>query len=70
MAKLSEAEKQELLDLSRSPELREDMRILRENRQVVTNNIDMYIQFLNETNELIDHRPKKFKEIKGEIFLL
>ncbi len=74
MTKLSDLEKQELLELSRSSQLRDDMRILKMNQEKLiqhnTDYLDMYIQFLNETNELIDHKPKKFKKITGEFFIL
>ena len=75
MAKLSDAEKKELLELSRSSQLRHDMRVLRMNQEKLiqddtSNTVDRYIQFLNETNELMDHKPKKFKEMRGKFFIL
>jgi len=70
MAKLSDSEKNDFLEFSRSPQLRHDMRMLKMNRGGFIKNIDLYIRFLNETNEMINHQPKKFKEIKGKFFLL
>jgi hypothetical protein len=72
MAKLSDAEKEEMLGLSRSAQLREDMRILRRNQEQLSQNIslDEYIQFLKDTNELFNHTPKPFKKITGTCFLL
>jgi hypothetical protein len=72
MATLSELEKQELLELSRSTQLRDDIRIIKRNQEQSSQNIslDEYIQFLNETNELINHTPKPFKKITGEFFIL
>ncbi len=74
MAKLSDSEKKELLDVSRSSQLRHDMRILKMNREYLVQNLpnalDEYIEFLNETNALIGHTPKSFKAITGEHFLL
>jgi len=72
MAKLSDAEKEEILELSHSAQLREDLRILRRNQEQWSQGIslDEYLQFLNETNELIDHAPKPFKKITGTCFIL
>ena len=63
-------EKQELLELSRSSQLRHDMQVLRMKQEEAMNDIDVYIQFLNETNEMINHKPKNFEAMKGQIFLL
>ena len=75
MAKLSNSEKKEFLEVSCSSQFRHDMRMLKKMNQekLIQNNentLDLYIEFLNETNELIKHRPKKFKAIKGEFFIL
>lgn len=70
MARLHDAEKQELLALSRSSQLREDMQILRKNQSNQTVTIDEYIQFLDEMNALNNHRFKEFRPITGDMFLL
>jgi len=70
MATLRDSEKQELLELSRSSELREDMQHLRQNLGNKPASIDEYIEFLNEMNAMLNHKPKKFRKITGESFLL
>lgn len=70
MARLHDAEKQELLALSRSSQLREDMQILRKNQSNQTVTIDEYIQFLDEMNALNNHHLKEFRPITGDMFLL
>lgn len=70
MATLSDEEKQELLTLSRSSQLREDMQILKGNLNNQTVTIDEYIEFLDEMNTLNEHRLKEFRPITGDMFLL
>ena len=70
MATLSNEEKQELLALSRSSQLRKDMQILKENLNNQTVTIDEYIEFLDEMNALNEHRLKEFRPITGDMFLL
>ena len=72
MAHLSEAEKQELLVLSRSGELRDDMEKLRnhQKQQQAEYSLDDYLQFLNDMNELTGHKQRPFKPITGKHFIL
>lgn len=71
MARLSEAEKEEFLELSCSAQLREDLRILKRNQEQLAQNfsLDDYLQFLNEMNELHNHALKPFKKITGRFLL-
>jgi hypothetical protein len=72
MAKLSEAEKEELLELAHSAQLRRDCQILKRNQENLSQNmsLDEYIQFLNDMNALMNHTPKPFKKITGTCFIL
>ena len=73
MAKLSEEEKQELLRLSASPELKKDFRAIKKaaasyRARTSTDNLDDYLKFLSLTNAFVNHKRKKFHKIKGGIF--
>lgn len=73
MGKLSKKEKEELLQLSASFELRKDFANIRNNRAAYfasrgANNIDSFIEFLNFSNAFINHRGKIFKKISGRKF--
>ncbi len=72
MARLSEAEKQELLALSQSSELRRDMDRLRQEhqRRQAEYTLEDYLQFLDDMNELAGHQQRPFTPITGEHFLL
>lgn len=69
MPRLSEAEKQELLELAQSAELRKDMEILRKNSEEVVYSPDEYIEFLDQMNALNGHQTKPFRKIEGEFLL-
>lgn len=71
MARLTEAEKEEFLELSRSAQLREDMRILKRNQEELAQHLslDDYLQFLNDLNELHSHVSKPFHKITGRFLL-
>jgi hypothetical protein len=63
---IREDEKKELLRLSRSKSLREDMRYLLNNRHnpFIKDgrvDVDAYIEFVTQFNEFINHEPKPFK---------
>ena len=65
---LSEQEKRELRDLARSPQMKEDLRKIAENRYdpfLVDGEVDMdrIVAFLTEYNSFIDHAPKPFRKI-------
>lgn len=65
---ISEIEKEELLKLSRSEKLKEEMRFIKKTKynpfvKDGVFDIDKYIEFLNEYNRFINHTPKKFKPI-------
>lgn len=66
--KLTEEEKRELKNLSQLPRLKEDMRLLSNNRHnpfLIDGKIvlDRYITFLNEYNSFINHIQKPFHKI-------
>ncbi len=66
--KISEESKEELLKLSRSADLREDMQTLRRNRHNPffkdgRVDADAYIEFVTEYNKFINHSPKPFRRI-------
>lgn len=72
---LSREEKEELLRLSRSPQLRRDFRIVRKNREQFFMkkgkvDIDKYIKFLTAANAFINHSLKPFRKIEGNNFKL
>ncbi|MCP4403992.1 MAG: hypothetical protein GY801_42635 [bacterium] len=69
MARLSETEKQELLELAQSAELRKDMEILRKNREEIMYSADEYIEFLDRMNAMNGHKTRPFRKIDGEFLL-
>jgi len=71
MGRLTDKEKQELLDFAHSSKLREDFRQMEERRnQYIKHSFtaDDYIEFLNFTNAVINHKRKSFRKIKGDNF--
>ena len=75
MAKLSEAEKRELLAAAKSAALRKDMRFLAEHRHnpvLVDGVVDMdrLIEFLTQFNEFNNHKPKPFKPMIDKVMKL
>jgi hypothetical protein len=63
---MTETEKQELLQMAESEELRTDMRRVRHARKTpfVHNrriDLDAYIEFLDAFNAFVNHRHKPFK---------
>ena len=69
MNKLSEKEKEELLNAARSESLKRDMRTVaagRHNPFVKDGKVDIdaFVQFVCEYNEFINHEPKPFKPMK------
>lgn len=68
MVKLSEAEKKELLKLSRSQQLRHDLDgLTRRNRKL---SAAQYVEFVTTVNALFGHKPKKFERMTGDHFIL
>ncbi len=66
-AKLSKEEKRELLLLSKSSDLKNDMREIRKiNDQNFS--LDSYIEYLTLSNLFANHERKPFKKIKGNLF--
>jgi len=75
MAKLSKNDKEEMLRLAKSIELKEDYRRINKNREQLTNvkdgsQIDIYIEFLTLSNSFISHSKKPFKKMTGDHFIL
>jgi hypothetical protein len=75
MAHLSNEEKDELIKLSRSAQLKNDFQIMKKNqhehiKRNGTRDLDNYIKFLTSTNAFAGHRMKPFKKIEGENFKL
>ena len=75
MAHLSNEEKDELIELSRSVLLKTDFKRMRNNqykhiKRNSTYNLDNYIKFLTSTNAFAGHRRKPFKAIEGNNFKL
>ena len=71
MGKLTDREKQELLDSAHSSKLREDFRQIEERHNEYIKRsftADDYIEFLNLTNTMINHKRKSFKKIQGDNF--
>ena len=70
-ARLSKKEKKELIRLSRSPQLREDMRRIKSSSSSKGGNIlslDEYIEFLTAANAFANHQMKPFRKIEGKKF--
>jgi len=66
-AKLNKEEKQELLLLSKSSELKNDMHEIRKiNDQDFS--MDSYLEYLTLSNLFANHERKPFKRIKGNLF--
>jgi len=66
--RISKKAARELLELSKSESLNEDMDVLRRQRHnpFIKNgmvDVDAYIEFVSEFNEFINHKPKPFKPI-------
>ena len=74
MSILSKNEKNELLEMSRSKDFKNDMRKLSENKKKYirksSDYLDNYIKVLNLTNAFTNHTQKKLKKIKGKNFKL
>ena len=75
MAHLSNEEKDELIELSRSVQLKNDFQIMKKNQHAHMSrygnyDLDSYIRFLTSTNAFADHRRKPFKKIEGDNFKL
>jgi len=72
---LSEEEKKEMLRLSGSSSLRQDMEYIATHRHnpVVSNgrvDMDRLLEFLTQFNEFINHQPKPFKPMVERIMKL
>ena len=75
MVLLSSEEKEELLRLSRSEQLKNDFRSMRKNQQrhlkkVGAADLDSYIAFVTAANALANHNMKAFRKIQGDNFKL
>ena len=75
MAHLSNEEKDELIELSRSIQLKTDFKKMRNNqhehlKRNGTYDLDNYIKFLTSTNAFAGHKRKPFKIIEGNNFKL
>ena len=75
MARLSKEEKEELLRLSRSEQLKNDCRRMRKNQQrhlkkVGTADLDSYIAFVTAANAFANHSMKAFRKMQGDNFKL
>jgi hypothetical protein len=75
MAIISEQEKDEMIRLSESSSLREDTIYLTTHRHnpfvkdgIV--DIDAYIEFIQQFNEFINHKPKPFKPMIDKVMKL
>ncbi|MBA7695827.1 hypothetical protein ES703_104467 [subsurface metagenome] len=74
MFRLTEDEKQELILLSRSTVLKNEMRQIKKNTRRLSagkgtvNSLDEYIEFLSAANAFAGHKKKAFKKIQGKIF--
>lgn len=71
----NEEETWEMLEAAKSKSLREDMRRLKAASQNTficegKADLDAYIEFLNDFNEFINHRPKPFKPMIDNIMKL
>ena len=67
MARLTAAEKNELLALARSATLREDLRSIAHERVV---DIDDYIAFATTVARMSNHARRPFRPIRGSNFKL
>jgi len=66
-AKLNKEEKQELLLLSKSAELKNDMHEIRKINDHGFS-MDSYLEYLTLTNLFANHERKPFKRIEGNFF--
>lgn len=70
-ARMSEEEKEELIRLSRSSQLRKDMRRIKCSFFSEAGNVpslDDYISFVTTANAFANHQMKPFRKIKGKKF--
>lgn len=67
MARLTEAEKEELLALAGSTQLRADLRSTVENREV---SFDDYIAFATSVARLSNHARRPFRPVNDSLFKL
>ena len=68
MSHLSNEEKDELIALSRSAQIKNDFQIKKKNQHEHISrygnyDVDSYIRFLTSTNAFVNHRIKPFKKI-------
>jgi len=75
MARLTEAEKKEILEIASSKTIREDMRYLanhRHNPLLINGSVDMdrLIDLLTQFNEFINHQQKPFKPMIDRVMKL
>ncbi len=68
MTRLTEQERLELKQLSQSEKFKQDLKKIKETRinPCMVNgkiDVDLWIKFLTEFNEFINHEPKPFKKI-------
>ena len=75
MVELSNSERDELLRLAGSVELRRDMRYLRDNRisplqAEGEDRLDRLVEFLSQYNDFINHEPKPFMPMSEVIMKL
>jgi hypothetical protein len=75
MAHLSDQEKDELIALARSVQLKNDFQIMKQNqhehsKRIANYDVDNYMKFLTSTNAFANHRKKPSKKIKGDNFKL
>ena len=75
MVLLSSEEKEELLRLSRSEQLKHDFRRMRQNQQrhlkkVGAVDVDSYIAFVTAANAFANHSMKAFRKMQGDNFKL
>ena len=66
-ARLTEAEKEELLALAGSTQLRADLRSIVENREV---SFDDYIAFATSVARLSNHARRPFRPVNDSLFKL
>jgi len=75
MPRLSKEEKEEMLQLSRSEQLKHDFRRMRENqlrhlKEIDAADLDTYIAFLSAANAFANHTIKPLRKIRGDNFKL
>lgn len=67
---LSEEEKNELYNLSKSEKLKNDFRQINKNRNAHKSfSADDFIQFLSVMNDFFNHPIKPFRKIEGKFIL-